>query len=152
MSARPIEPPTDPPPRRTELPLPSRRYVPGLGPHPDDDPAHVLPEVDDPERAFAYACDLYDHRFHWEAHEVWEGLWHAASPGSPRWLALKGLIQLTAAALKPWQGLSDVAPRLLERARHHLERAGLDVFGDVDLHALRTAIRQGSPPEALPRV
>src|SRR5262245_50212565 len=96
-----------------ERPLPPYRDVPGgAQPHPISDPAghmanqpHSPPTAIDPanwsaSRDYLYGFDLFNHGFFWEAHEAWEGLWHAA--GRVGFVAdfLKGLIKLAAAGVK----------------------------------------------------
>src|SRR5690348_12086299 len=102
------------PPARLEpdLPLPPYAYVPGRAPHPVSDPAGHLhgrpPErpapIDPPRwqesRAYRHGVDLFNCGFYWEAHEVWEGLWHAAGRAGVTADFLKGLIQLAAAGVK----------------------------------------------------
>jgi predicted metal-dependent hydrolase len=66
----------------------------------------------DPQRwqensTYLYAIDLFNHGFYWEAHETWEGLWHAAGRRGVTADFLKGLIQLAAAGVKVLQGQAD---------------------------------------------
>ena len=48
------------------------------------------PDPPDPEqwhlcRPYLYGIDLFNDGYYWEAHEVWEGLWHACGlRGQPR--------------------------------------------------------------------
>jgi hypothetical protein len=49
---------------------------------------------------YLWGVDLYNHGFLWEAHEAWEGLWHAAKHDVRQALFLQGLIQCAAACLK----------------------------------------------------
>jgi hypothetical protein len=64
---------------------------------------------------WAYAVDLFNARYYWEAHEAWERLWRAAAPGSAESAALKGLIQIAAALLKVQVGNERAARRLASR-------------------------------------
>jgi predicted metal-dependent hydrolase len=50
--------------------------------------------------AFAHGIALFNAGFYWEAHEVWEGLWHAEGRTGPLAALLKGLIKLAAAGVK----------------------------------------------------
>src|SRR5947208_16103799 len=71
-------------------PFPPYTFVPGQSPHPVSDPeGHSfgqppsVPAPLDPEhwedcRDYLFGLDLFNHGFRWEAHEAWEGLWHAA--------------------------------------------------------------------------
>jgi predicted metal-dependent hydrolase len=53
---------------------------------------------------YLYAIDLFNGQFYWEAHESWEGLWHAAGRKGTTAYFLKGLIKLAAAGVKHRQG------------------------------------------------
>jgi hypothetical protein len=120
----------DLPPRYTASPLPARRYLPGRGPHPTDDPDHEehrAPDVPWPElgrtELFRRGVDLCNHGFFWEAHEAWEALWKACPPGSPLREGIQGLIQLAAAFLKEEVGIPDGARRLARTACAKLDHA-----------------------------
>jgi predicted metal-dependent hydrolase len=67
-----------------------------------------------------YAIDLYHYGFHWEAHEVWEELWHRVPKVSSERQSLAGLIQLTASALKLRMGHHRAAATLLKNAQRNL--------------------------------
>jgi hypothetical protein len=47
---------------------------------------------------------LFHEGYYWEAHEAWEGLWHAHGRRGPIADLLKGLIKLAAAGVKVRQG------------------------------------------------
>src|SRR6266496_2854246 len=76
-----------------DMPLPPYAHVPGRTPHPISDPRghsfgarHELPDAPDEKhwqqcRAYQYGIDLFNHGYYWEAHEAWEGLWHACGRG-----------------------------------------------------------------------
>ncbi|MEQ8849263.1 DUF309 domain-containing protein [Botrimarina sp.] len=103
-------------PRLTEACFPSYSYVPGLRAHPvTDAAAHTVgavPGVPPPlcpkrwseNRTYLYAIDLFNHGYYWEAHEAWESLWHAAGRRGRTADWLKGLIKLTATAVKLREG------------------------------------------------
>jgi hypothetical protein len=110
-SGGPIPAPDAPPPRRSDRPFPARRHVPVPG------ATHPSREGFVPTADFAWACDLYDHRFYWEAHEVWEAEWAPLRRASPDALFLQGLICSAASVVKHHQGFPDGARRLLDRAR-----------------------------------
>jgi hypothetical protein len=61
---------------------------------------------------------LFDAGYYWEAHEVWEGLWHAVGRRGATALVLKGLIKLAAAGVK-------VRERREPGVRTHARRAGV---------------------------
>jgi predicted metal-dependent hydrolase len=100
-----------------ELPLPPYTFVPGRHPHPTADPEghsygapHEPPAPVDPDnwpasRPYLFGIDLFNHGYYWEAHEVWEGLWHACGRSGTTADFLKGLIQMTAAGVKVRQGM-----------------------------------------------
>jgi hypothetical protein len=145
-----IPPPEFPPVRRTHAPLPAHRYLPGVGPNPATLGWAPVPD-------FAWACDLFDHRHYWEAHEVWEAEWRTLDRDDPEKWLLQGLICGAAFTIKHHQGLTDAADRILARARASLQaridatgpRArGLDL-GEVLLRLDR--FRGGGPWPVLPR-
>jgi hypothetical protein len=112
MAMNPGAKPDDPPRLVPDLPLPPYAHVPGRTPHPVSDPAGhsygikpSLPEPPDPERweacrPYLYGLDLFNHGYYWEAHEVWEGLWHACGRKGRTADFLKALIKLAAAGVK----------------------------------------------------
>ncbi len=100
-----------PPRLLPDVPFPPYTYVPGHTPHPVSDPAgHMYGEVPQPAELnvddwrsycdWLRGIDLFNHGYYWEAHEVWEGLWHAAGREGPVADFLKGLIKLAAAGVK----------------------------------------------------
>lgn len=120
-----------------DLPLPPYSYVPGgRFPHPVRDPAGHLfgrpvahppaPDLDHWEDSHAYlhGIDLFNHGYYWEAHEVWEGLWHACGRRGLVADFLKGLIKLAAAGVKVREG----QPRGI---RSHAARAA-ELFRKID--------------------
>ena len=127
--------PADRPVLVPDLPFPPYAFVPGRFPHPTADPAghsFGIPSgpfaVPDPERwqeCFAYlrGIDLFNHGFYWEAHEAWEGLWHACGRHGRIADFLKGLIQLAAAGVKVREGQA-------AGVRGHAHRAA-ELFRDV---------------------
>ncbi len=96
--------------------FPPYSYVPDHFPHPNSDPAgHSFgmsaskPEPIDPANWQASAeylrgIELFNHGYYWEAHEVWESLWHAANRTGPIADFLKALIKLAAAGVKVREG------------------------------------------------
>ena len=98
-------------------PFPAYAFVPGRSPHPFSDPAghsyqHVPEQPAKPDadkwsenRTFLRGIDLFNHGFYWEAHEAWEGLWHACGRRGMLADFLKGLIQLAAAGVKHREGV-----------------------------------------------
>lgn len=130
-----------------DVDFPPYTYVPGHTPHPVSDPAGHLfgkePEqaeliVDDWPRCRTYlrGIDLFNHGYYWEAHEVWESLWHAAGRTGPVADFLKGLIKLAAAGVKSLEGSG------AGRTRHAARAA--ELFRHVSQDLERTA--HGSEP------
>jgi predicted metal-dependent hydrolase len=139
------------PPRYSARQLPPYSYVTGQFPHPIRDPAGhsygQLPEsvttLDESNwrtnPAWLWAIDLFNRAFYWEAHEAWEGLWHAAGRRGPTADFLKGLIKLAAAGVKHREGRPEGVRRHAARAIELLSPSrGRVVFG-VTVDALLTA-------------
>jgi uncharacterized protein len=133
-------------PRRylPDKPLPPYSYVTGRHPHPIGDPrghsfAHRPPQATCPgpdqwrkSEPFLFGVDLFNHGYYWEAHEVWESIWHACSAAahsqSPAADFVKGLIKLAAAGVKAREGrpigVRRHAARALELFQLTRERVG----------------------------
>ena len=129
--------------------FPAYAYLPGRDAHPTRDPrGHAYgrdepePSACDPQRwreceDYLYGVDLYNHGYLWEAHEVWEGLWHAGKRDPVLADFLQGLIQCAAASLKiPMRQPSGLA-RLVELGCARLERVARD--GGAVYRGLRPA-------------
>jgi len=141
-----------------DRPLPPYAYVPGgERPHPTQHPdghsrrseparpAEYLPAARWRENGdYLYGVDLYNAGFLWEAHEVWEGLWHRAKHDPVQADLLQGLIQCAAAALKvPMDqpgGLAKLARIGSERLERVARRGGADYMG-LDLLGFVRAFR-----------
>ena len=119
--------------------FPPYSYVPGHDvPHPVNDPAghlyaarepvHQLPidaaTLTDNTR-WLHALDLFNAGFYWEAHETWEGFWHAFGRTSPEAKFIQGLIHLAAACVKIREGKPVGVSRHTKRAR--------ELLGDLNL-------------------
>jgi uncharacterized protein len=121
-------PPTELPRYCPSRPLPPYSHVPGLSPHPMSDARGHSFGREEPapqpldlatyreNAAYCYAVDLFNHGFYWEAHEAWEGLWHACSRRGPTADFLKGLIKLAAAGVKAREGRAAGVRRHARRA------------------------------------
>lgn len=118
-----------PAPRRwlPDDPLPPYAFVPGRRPHPTrhaDGHRCVHPAPSGPVDvtewrsipAYVRGIDLFNHGFYWEAHESWEGLWHALGRRGPAADLLVALIRLAAAGIK----LREPVPHAV---RSHAEKA-----------------------------
>lgn len=117
--------------------LPPYAYVPGRSPHPTRHPrGHSFgaepgrPEPPDPRRwqtcrAYLYGVDLFNHGYYWEAHEVWEGLWHVSARRGPAGSFFKALIHLAAAGVKVREGKPRGVERHARRAAEFFEEAAV---------------------------
>jgi hypothetical protein len=101
-------------------PFPPYSYVPGGPfPHPVSRPdGHsfgvrpVKSDPPDPETwwncaPYLRGLELFNHGYYWEAHEAWEGLWHACGRRGTTATFMKGLIQLAVAGVKVREGKPD---------------------------------------------
>lgn len=133
---RPIPPPKNPLPLRLpDWPLPPYRYLPGLNPHPFRSPqGHMYTDGSAPvpspwtpdtpwreDQAYLRGLDLFDQRFYWESHEVWEGIWHQVPKDSSFSLLLQALIQSGAYTIKIHSERPSAAEKLLARIRMRLD-------------------------------
>lgn len=113
-------------------PFPPYTYVPGRAPHPVTDPrghmyghraeaaTRATPALAPDDRALLRGIDLFNAGYYWEAHEAWEGAWHAVGRAGAAGDWLKGLIKLAAAGVKAYEGR-------LEGVRRHAAR-GAELF------------------------
>jgi hypothetical protein len=142
--------------RGTERTLPPYAYLPGRDPHPTRDPrghsftaAEAAPEALPPERwrespEYLFGVDLYNEGYLWEAHEAWEGLWHASKGDRVQADFLQGLIQCAAAALKVPMDQPRGLARLAELGTAKLvaaARAAGPVYMGLDLLAFADEMR-----------
>ena len=143
------------------LALPRYRYVPGVLPHPFRDPnGHDhLATLDLPDPAWTtdqgwaanvhhrYALDLFENRFYWESHEVWEDVWLLLPRPSAERELLQALIQVAAATLKRHMGSVRAPVTLTDRARARLAqaRSAGEVVCGVDIGALEARLDTGDP-------
>jgi hypothetical protein len=130
------------------VPLPPYTHVPGVTPHPISDPrGHSFPvkperpAAPDPEkwqscRTYLRGVDLFNHGYYWEAHEVWEGLWHACGRTGMMGDFLKGLIKLAAAGVKHLEGKPQGVRSHACRAAELWRGVGQDVFLGLRLREL----------------
>lgn len=115
---------------------PPYTYVPGgPWPHPTGSPlGHMhgkTPERPPPiendawpeSTAYLHGVRLFNAGYYWEAHEVWESLWHAHGRRGPTATVLKGLIKLAAAGVKIREGRPGGAQTLAQRASSHFAEA-----------------------------
>lgn len=86
---------------------------------------------------FEAACAHFNAQEFFEAHEVWEDLWHEAS--GARHAYLQGLIQIAAALHHSLNQNYRGTRKLFSRSLEYLERAGAGPF-EVDLVAIKDLV------------
>ena len=130
-----------------DVPFPPYAFVPGQSPHPISDPEghshgvrHHPPTPVSPDdwassRDYLHGIDLFNHGYYWEAHEVWEGLWHAGGRAGTTADFLKGLIQMSAAGVKVRQGMPRGVASLGGGAAELFQKV-LDALGAAGPHYL----------------
>jgi len=74
------------------------------------------------DEGYLRGCDLFDHRYLWEAHEAWEGVWHQVPQSDAYRDLLQSLIQGAASILKAHMSTDGGAARLHERSVGRLEQ------------------------------
>lgn len=142
--------------RRLEMAFPSYRYIPGQSPHPIQHPnGHMVGQVlqDCQNRAhrqqlWAYGLDLFDAQYMWEAHEVWERLWHHHRHETELANHIQGMILCAAACLKYALQAYPQAQRLFERAQLKLS-ADVSLKMGVELSSILSGVAEflkGGPP------
>src|SRR5579883_1864625 len=146
-------------------PLPPYTYVPGgPWPHPNrTKPAggdlEGLAGLAGPLRAsdlatspwFRRGVELFDAGFYWEAHEAWEGLWHAVGRRGATADVLRGLIKLAAAGIKVRErreaGVRTHARRAAECFSSARRQGGSHQLGlDLDVWIERALAIAENPP------
>jgi len=108
--------------RYSQAPFPQYAYIPGKGPKDEkrqDIPQFQFVKLSEENwknnEAYLYGIDLFNHAFYYEAHEVWEGLWHVTGHQTQEGDFLKMLIQLSAYQLKIILSEENPAQRLMTR-------------------------------------
>ncbi len=147
-----MAPPADTaPPRYTDRPFPSYRFVPGESPHPTrDKDGHSYNKLPVPLAPFdprdwykceeyLYGIDLFNHGYWWEAHEALEAVWVAAGRRTRTGLFIQGLIQIAAAHLKRLQGRHSVATRMAAEGLDKMKQIK-GIFLGIDVVAFRHAV------------
>lgn len=142
------------------LSLPDYRYIPGKGPKDEqrkDIPKFELIPLSEENwkenEAYLYGVDLFNHEFYYEAHEVWEELWHVTGHDTLEGKFLKAMIQLSAIQLKV--SLQEKKPA--ERLRHSACKILLDLslaeevvathYMGFSLHHFIKTLEEGNIPK-----
>ena len=116
--------------RLPDIPLPPYRYVPGIFPHPTkNEKGHSFHketlETQGQQMCFTddvgwlRGLDLFDQRFYWEAHEVWEERWKQLR--GPEKSLLQGMILAAACLLQRHMGREKIAARSWQKAKRLLK-------------------------------
>jgi hypothetical protein len=137
-------------------PFPPYAFLPGRDAHPTRDPlGHSFGQEEPPRgllpaarwhhnEPYLWGADLYNHGYLWEAHEAWEGLWHAAKADRVQALFLQGLIQCAAAWLKIRMqqpaGVARLSALALEKLAE-VEAASGGAYMGLDLETFRPAVQ-----------
>jgi predicted metal-dependent hydrolase len=148
----------------SDAPLPAYTYVPG-GPWPHPNRAvreywntdassrrERLRANESSWRAvFQRGVELFNAGYYWEAHEVWEELWHVEERRGATGEALKGLIKLAAAGVKAREGRENGVRTHCRRAAESFASAasqgGAGRLGlNLDLLASRACQMAEHPP------
>ncbi|HEX6881941.1 MAG TPA: DUF309 domain-containing protein [Planctomycetota bacterium] len=149
-----------------ERAFPRYAFLPGRDPHPTRDPeGHSFGAAEEPCRRvtparwrecapYLWGVDLYNHGYLWEAHEAWEGLWHASKVDPNQARYLQGLIQCAAAWLKIAMGQPRGVERLstlaLEKLDQVAREAGSPYMGlDLADFSARARAFAAAPPSGL---
>jgi uncharacterized protein len=129
-----------------QFPLPSVCHVPGSGSQPEQSLLETVKNLaPNPTRAdnwcendaYRYAWRLFEARFYWEAHEVWECVWWRAAPASPERALLQGLIQIANSLLKQSTGRTKASQKILKDGLNRLhEHCDIGVLMGVNVSAL----------------
>lgn len=117
-----------PDPLVPHIPFPAYAFVPRQSPHPTRDPkghsygrpepkpTPLTPDNWQGSIDYLHGIDLFNHGYFWEAHEAWEGLWHANGRRGDIANFLKALIKLAAAGVKAREGNPSGVQRASTRA------------------------------------
>lgn len=140
-----------------EIPFPPYAFVSPHWPHPHADArghshgrkappsAPLDPARPHESRDFLFGIDLFNYGYYWEAHEAWEGLWHAAGRRGLSAELLKGLMKLAAAGFKVRQGIAAGVRIHGERAARHFravrEATAAARFAGIDVEELEARSR-----------
>ena len=128
-------------PRYSSQALPTYRFLPDLTPHPRRDPlGHSFAEPEPRPRPsehhqwshsedYLYAIDLYNFFYWWEAHEVFEGLWHACGRKTRAGSFFQALIQFAAAHLKRALGNEAAVRKLAHSGLLRLQNSPASYMG-----------------------
>lgn len=149
-------------PRYSSRPFPAYRFIPGRNPHPRRDPrghsfgrpepapAAVTVENWEGSAWYRYGVDLFNHGFWWEAHEVFEALWHAGGHETEEGQFFQALVHLAGANLKLEVGNAPSAVTLANNGLRRLARLPHHYMG-LDLRELSESLRNVVTDATAPR-
>jgi uncharacterized protein len=147
-----------------DAPLPAYTFVPGgPWPHPNRLARPSSNSIDAAGRdqsgaheswwqaKFLRGVKLFNAGYYWEAHEVWEELWHVEGRRGPTAELLKGLIKLAAAGVKVREGRENGVRTHCRRAAESFATAagqgGTFQLGlDLELWTNRAHLLAENPP------
>lgn len=126
--------------RYSQQPFPPYRYTPGRNPHPviDSDGHSYGHEDNKPAfepaswRAspdYRFGIDLLNHGYYWEAHEVFEGIWHLLGRRGDDARFIQALILLAVACLHQRRGRAAAVIKVAAKGLERLEGITDDYFG-----------------------
>jgi len=136
--------------------LPPYAFLPGRDPHPTrhpeghshgreaSPPAYMEAGLWAANEDYLHGVDLYNGGFLWEAHEAWEGVWHASRQDEHQADHVQGLIQCAAACLKILMEQPTGLESLTRLGTEKLERVASEAgnpFMGVDLGSFVVAMR-----------
>jgi predicted metal-dependent hydrolase len=105
------------------------------------EPAPLDPNQWQASREYLFGCDLFNHGYYWEAHEVWESLWKACGRSGTTADFLKGLIKLAAAGVKHREGRPEGVRRHAARAVELFTEVEQAIYAGLDVPLLRAIAR-----------
>ncbi len=127
--------------------FPPYRYTPGENPHPvisPDGHSYQMPETEikfDPSawqnsEQFLYGVDLINADFYWEAHEVFEGIWHTLARASHDGCMIQACILIAVSALHQRRGRFSTAAKVARNGLGKLNGLNGEKFG-ISIDELR---------------
>ncbi|MBS0157233.1 MAG: DUF309 domain-containing protein [Nitrospira sp.] len=134
-------------PRYTNRTFPTYRFLPGHSPHPRRNPkGHSFAQPEPEPRPFEpgqwmnsedylYGIDLYNWTYWWEAHEIFEGFWHAYGRDTPAGNFFQAIIHCAAAHLKRELGNEQATRNLVSHALGRL-RLSPDLYMGLNTAAI----------------
>jgi hypothetical protein len=132
--------------------FPPYRYTPGENPHPVVDPnGHSYEAAEeaidfDPQawqksEQFLYGIDLINAEYYWEAHEVFEGIWHSLGRQSADARMMQACILAAVAALHQRRKRLRTAAKVARTGMKKIQDLEGEMYG-VSLQDLKTCFER----------